>query len=267
MERSEVLEVLEKLGLNEYESRVYTSLVLLGPSKASEISNESEVPQSKIYDILEGLMNKQLVEVFEGRPKEFKAVGPEIAFRNFLEKEEKQLKELKLRMDSISSSLKPRREEITGGIWSIKGRKWAEFFNKTSEMLDRSEKYAYGVTRDYSLSAKLIEAVKACVRKGVKVKVIGMEIPNEVSYNRVKWYKDAGVEVRVFETKLHPRIVLIDGKEVLLRLDHDPTKRNRFGFNSIWSDDTSLVKVIDTYIKNLWKKAVPINLKKISSKL
>ena len=265
MEREEVLELLRNVGLSEYESKAYVSLVFLGPSKANEISQESSIPQSKIYDVLDQLMNKQLVEVFEGRPKEFKAIAPEVAFKFFLEQKEKEFIDLKDRLNSVAKllkSIKPK-EEVIGGIWSIKGKKWQEFFDKTSEMVERSEKYVYGVTRDYSFSTQLSKVIRSAIKKGVKVRVIGMEKPNEISSYRAKWYKDNGVEVKVFETKIHPRIVLIDGKEILLRLDHNPTKRNKFKFNSIWSNDVSLVKVIDNYVKSLWEKADPLELKKL----
>ena len=62
------------------------------------------------------------------------------------------------------------------------------------------------------------------------------------------------LEIRIFETKLHPRIIVCDGKEVLIRLDRE-NKRERFHFDCIWSADPSLVKVMDTYMKSLWKMA------------
>ena len=71
--------------------------------------------------------------------------------------------------------------------------------------------------------------------------------------------------MRVFETKMHPRIVLIDGKEVLLRLDYDPSKRSNFRFSALWSEDQSLVRVFDTYVKNLWKAAKPVDFRKIKA--
>ncbi len=260
MEKETIFKLLKDIGLNEYESRAYATLVFIGPAKASEISQEAIIPQSKIYEVLDQLMNKQLVEVFNGRPKEYKAVAPEIAFKNILEQRKNEIQELEKKLIYLKSFLKPIRpiEEVTSGIWTIKGKKWQEFFNKTAEMIDRSKNYVYGVTRDFSLTPTLQKSVKNAIRRGVKIRVIGMERPNEISYPRVKWYKANGIEVRIFETKVHPRIVLIDDNEVLLRLDHDPTKRNRFGFNSIWSNDPSLVHVFNVYVKNLWEKAEKI---------
>lgn len=265
MSIEEILKFLENLGLNEYESKAYTALTLLGPSKAGLLSKESKVPQSKIYSVLEDLIDKQLVEVMEGRPKEFKAIAPEIALKSLLDMQEKKFFSFKDKIEEVSEYLKPAKsEEILGGIWTIKGRNWIEFFNKAAEMLRRSKKYVYGVTRDYSRSAKLAEAAGDALKRGVRIRLIGMESVNEANYLRAKWYHDNGVELRMFETTVHPRIVLVDGKEVLLRLDHNPTKREGFRFSSVWSQDASLVKVFDVYVKNLWENAKPVDFKSLN---
>ena len=49
---------LEKIGLTSYEIRAYTTLIKDGESNASEISQNSGVPYSKIYEILGTLANR-----------------------------------------------------------------------------------------------------------------------------------------------------------------------------------------------------------------
>ena len=49
---------LEKIGLTSYEIRTYTSLVNSGELNASELSNKSGVPYSKIYEVLGTLEEK-----------------------------------------------------------------------------------------------------------------------------------------------------------------------------------------------------------------
>lgn len=264
MQKEEILQTLVGCGLNEYESRAYSSLVFLGTSKASVISNESNVPQSKIYDVLEELMKKRLVEVFDGRPKEFKAVEPEIALKKILEERWKEIDALKQKVDMMSAFLKPAaKEETLNGVWTIKGRKWVEFFDKIVEMTGRSKKYVYGITRDYSRSAEFSNAVKKCMKRGIDVRVIGLEAVTGDNYYKAKWYHEQGVKLRVFETKIHPRIALIDGKEVLIRLDYEPSKRDNFRFSALWSEDPSLVRIFDSYVKSMWTSAKPVDFRKI----
>lgn len=264
VEISKIHEILERVGLSKYEARAYTTLLLLGPSKATEVSKESQIPQSKIYQILEQLSLKQLVESLEGRPKEFKAISPEIALLRLIEEKEREIIKLKEDVEKVHEVLKPLiLPETSYGVWIIKGRRWREFFNKAGEMIDRSRKYVYAVTREYSRTSRLSEAVKRCVRRGVKLRIIGLSRPTPESYLRFKWYREHGIRIKIFETKAHPRILLVDGKEVLLRLDSKPTKKNGFLFYSLWSQDESLVKVIDSYVKTLWKNALPANYFKV----
>lgn len=267
MEKEEILRTLISCGLSEYESKVYTSLVFLGTSKAGTISKDSDVPQSKIYEVLEQLMEKQLVQVFNGRPKEFRAVEPEFALKNLLENKTRKIDQLKKKIDDISDFLKPiKKEETLSGIWTTKGEKFREFFNKTGEMLRRSEEYVYAITRDFSRSSNMAGEIKRCLSRGVRIRVIGMESVNKRNYYKAKWYQDQGIDLRIFETKVHPRIVVVDGKEILMRLDYEPKKRKRFRFSSLWSEDPSLVNVMDSYVKNMWESAKAIDFDKIKIK-
>lgn len=263
MEKKEILETLKKFGLSEYEARAYSTLALIGPCKAGDISKNANIPQSKIYDTLEELMRKQLVEVFEGRPKEFKAISPEVALRSLVEEKEKELGSLKTTAKIVSSFLKPiTKEDILEGIWVQKGEKFFQVMNRLGEMLERAKNYVYDITRDFSYSSRFREAIKSCIRRKVKLRVIGIGAIDEKNYYRAKWYAVHGIPLKTFETKVHPRILVVDGKEVALRLDHNPLKE-KFTFHSIWSKDISLVKVFDTYMKGLWKIAKPVNFKKI----
>lgn len=263
MGKQDIIKILQKFGLNEYESKVYFALLNFGSAKAGAISLKSEVPQSKIYSVLQSLMSKQLVEMLDGRPKEFRAVSPEVAFRALVSEKQKELRELSEEIKVVSKLLKSEFEKnITTGIWTIKGKKWKEFFNKVAEMVDRSEKYVYGVTKNYSFTARLGQAVKFAARRGVKVRVIGLEPPSQKNYLNIKWYIRFGAEVKYFPTSVHPRIVVVDGKEILLRLDNDPSKLEGFSFSSIWSNDKSFAKIFDTYVNNMWKISKPIVISK-----
>lgn len=265
MERQEILETLKKFGLSDYESRAYTTLVLRGPSRAGEISREADVPQSKIYETLTCLMNKQLIEMFDGRPKEFKAISPDIVLKGLMEEKEEEFKTLKGMVSSIIKTLKPvEQEDVIEGIWVQKGERYKEVLNRLAGMLERCQNYAYDITRDFSYSSRYREALKNCVKRKVKVMTICINKIDETNYYNAKWYDAHNLRIRVFEAKVHPRILVVDGREASIRLDSDPLK-NRFFFQSIWSRDPSLVKVFDTYMKNIWNNAKPVDFRKTPS--
>lgn len=264
MDKKSIVELFRNFNLGDYEAKTYSALLFIGPSKVSMISKESHVPQSKIYEVLEKLMGKQLVEVYGVRPKEFKAIHPDVALKGLLEEREKELIDLKEKMGVLANFLRQTnsRSEVMDGVWTTKENGWKSFINRVSEMFDKSQKYAYVVSRDFSWSSRLAEAVKSCYKRGVEVRTICIGVIDESNYSRAKWFNDHGVKIKLFKTTIHPRIINADGKEILLRLDTNPRKRERFSFTSIWSKDASLAKVIDAYVKSLWKEAKTVDFRK-----
>jgi len=74
----EFLSRLRKIfDLNLYEVKVWTSLLSRGVSTAGELSNISDVPRSRTYDILESLEKKGFIVMKLGKPIKFIALKPE----------------------------------------------------------------------------------------------------------------------------------------------------------------------------------------------
>ncbi len=72
-------EELEEFGLSKTEARVYSTLLILGESKASIITKKCESNRSNVYDALERLIEKGLVSyIFENNVKIFKSNNPKI---------------------------------------------------------------------------------------------------------------------------------------------------------------------------------------------
>lgn len=68
-----ILGALKSCGLTEYESKAYFTLLLSGRSMVWELSRRSAVPQSKIYSVIDSLVDRGLVDVVEGKPKSAQA--------------------------------------------------------------------------------------------------------------------------------------------------------------------------------------------------
>ena len=81
---------LQEMGLSEYEAATYVALLQGGTSTAKEAASRADVPQSRVYDVLDTLNDKGFVVVQEGRPKKFGPVEPNQAvsqFRDFKRRE------------------------------------------------------------------------------------------------------------------------------------------------------------------------------------
>lgn len=75
-----VVETLQDLGLTEYQSRAYVAAVRLGTARPNDLAEESGVPQARIYDVIDDLAARGLVEVHQrSRGKEVSAPPPERA--------------------------------------------------------------------------------------------------------------------------------------------------------------------------------------------
>lgn len=86
---------VSKLGLTKGESKVYNSLISEGSLKASEVAKISKVSYSKVYEVLDRLIEKGLVSfIFKNKIKYFNVVEPH-KLVEFINKKEEELKEQK----------------------------------------------------------------------------------------------------------------------------------------------------------------------------
>jgi len=102
---------LRDLGLSEYESRAYRSLLQTGPTTAKELSRTSDVPMGRIYDVLNSLETQELVRSQSAsRPKKFVAVEPEKAMERLLASKRVELEEEIARYEDIATDLEEQLE-------------------------------------------------------------------------------------------------------------------------------------------------------------
>lgn len=72
-----IKEILKEFGLTEKEAEVYLSLLELGPATASEITEKTRIHRISVYDILERLQNKGLVNfALSGKRKQYEVIDP-----------------------------------------------------------------------------------------------------------------------------------------------------------------------------------------------
>ena len=74
--QKDFLNKLKDFGLNSYESKLWIALLSRGVSTAGELSDISNVPRSRAYDVLESLEKKGFIIVKVGKPIKYLAVPP-----------------------------------------------------------------------------------------------------------------------------------------------------------------------------------------------
>ena len=82
-------EVLRKIGLTEYETKIYIALLDLGKATSGEILQKANLNTGKIYDILGSLKNKGFIsEIIESGVRKFSPANPQQIFNYLDEKKE-----------------------------------------------------------------------------------------------------------------------------------------------------------------------------------
>ncbi|MFW9915912.1 MAG: TrmB family transcriptional regulator [Candidatus Thorarchaeota archaeon] len=86
-------DALSEFGLTDYEARAYIALIEYGEATANQVSDQSGVPYTRVYDVLKDLEEKKFVEVRRGRPSTYRPRPPSEATALFIEKTNRQLQE------------------------------------------------------------------------------------------------------------------------------------------------------------------------------
>jgi sugar-specific transcriptional regulator TrmB len=77
-QQEKLTQSLCKLGMNLYQAKVYSALISNGPCGVAEIQHSSGVPRTKIYEILNQLLEMGAVEYQSGRPVIYNALSPQV---------------------------------------------------------------------------------------------------------------------------------------------------------------------------------------------
>jgi len=102
---------LKKIGLTEGETKVYGALLELGETRRTELAKKSGISPSKVYDIINRLMEKGIVSTVKKQGiLHFSAANPE-RLRDFLKKKEEEIKDERGIVDTLLPSLLARYSE------------------------------------------------------------------------------------------------------------------------------------------------------------
>ena len=250
----DVILQLKILGLNSYESRLWTALLAKGAATAGELSDMANVPRSRTYDVLESLEKKGFIIMKIGKPIKYVAISPE----SVLERVKKKISEEAVEKTNSLEKLKGtdiivqllslyksgldivEPFELSG---SIKGRK--NIYNHLETMIkDASKTVSLTTTADGLLRKKeaLTRVMKKARDRGVKIRIsapindIGPELKKEI--NMLKdiadlKHSDAGA-----------RFCVVDSSQVLFMITDD-TSINSMYDSAIWINAPFLASVFE----------------------
>ena len=161
--------LLTDLGLTQYEAKCFVALTRVPKGTAKEISRLADVPYSRVYDSVESLQGKGLVDVQpsneQSQAQEFQAVRTDVAIGTLREKYEARLDSVDETLHGLAAEPNEREQE---GIWTISGR---EHVARRGQVLadGADEEIIILVTEKAVMNDACVQALAMAAERGVDV--------------------------------------------------------------------------------------------------
>lgn len=259
--KEEFLSRLRKIfDLNLYEVRVWTALLSRGVSTAGELSNISDVPRSRTYDILETLEKKGFIVMKLGKPIKFIALKPEEVIERVKKNLVKDADERSKRLERLKGEevLDELNTLFTQGVkfvepsdlsGSLRGRQ--NVYNHLDMMIREAENTITIVTTAAGLNRKLealMPSLEKAKKRGVKIRIAGRindsnkQIAKDLS--KVAEIKDSG-DVRA-------RFAIIDSEQVLFMVLDDEKVHPNYDV-AVWLSTEFFALAMEQLFEVAWK--------------
>ena len=144
----EAVEVLQQLGLKEYEARCFVGLSRLHSGTAKQLSEMTEVPRTRVYDAIRVLEAQGLVEIQHSSPQQFRAVPLEEATETLRDQYETRIKQFYDAIEPVEV-VDGADESPVQEIWALSGRDAIE--NRADDLIDAATEEVVLVIGDESL--------------------------------------------------------------------------------------------------------------------
>ena len=152
----EAIEILQQLGLKEYEARCFVGLARLNTGTAKKLSDITEVPRTRVYDAIRVLEAQGLVEIQHSSPQQFRAVPLEEATETLRDQYEERVGRLQSALATIDSV--DDEESEVQQIWAMSGQD--AIGNRTDQLIESANEEIVFVVGDESLlTDDLVEAL------------------------------------------------------------------------------------------------------------
>lgn len=169
--RTETVNLLQELGLREYEARSLVALTRLPSGTARDISDVSAVPRTRVYNAIDVLEAEGLVEVQHGSPKRFRAVPIAEAVQILRRKHDERIDTLETRLQELDRLEDPDAAE-SQEVWSLTGHDVIRSRSANTIAAAASEVFLL-VVDEALLDDGLVDPLRAAADRGVTVIVGG----------------------------------------------------------------------------------------------
>ncbi len=240
---------LEKIGLTSYEIRTFSSLLKAGELTASDLSQKSGVPYSKIYEVLGTLEEKGWIGSDDSRPTKYFAKSPATGIETTKQKMESDFKDNQI---TILNELIPLYEKSGTSerpdIWVLSGT--VNIAAKILEMVEtcRNEVLIALPEAGEELIKQALPKLRLLHDKGVEITVLTSDKMNKESLKAVS--RVATVKVR---EGMFGGGIISDKRYVVILLGPEIGTGDAAETVAIWADHAGLAGFARAYFENLLK--------------
>jgi sugar-specific transcriptional regulator TrmB len=213
------VDVLQQLGLKEYEARCFVGLSRVRAGTAKQLSEMTEVPRTRVYDAIRVLESQGLVEIQHSSPQQFRAVPLAEATETLRDRYEDRVDRLHTALETIEVVDEDDGKAIQE-VWAMSGREAIE--NRADDLIaDASDEVVLVVGDESLLTDDLVDTLDG-VDDDVDVVVgalteplqerIATALPDATTFlSGLEWLRRAGTD----ETAIG-RLLLVDRASILV---------------------------------------------------
>ncbi|HVP24185.1 MAG TPA: helix-turn-helix domain-containing protein [Conexivisphaerales archaeon] len=239
------LTALQELGLTDYEVKAYVSLLKYGAQTAADVSKQSTVPYSKVYDVLGRLEAKGWVESDLSRPSRYYPKPPNVALDALrLQRENDYEVYERLITEELVPIYEKRDIKERPDVWIVKGD--VNIFGKLTETMNscRQELMIALPGELKMFSGGAVTIVRSLLDRGISVSVL---LSDEATAREIKGGLPKA-EVRVKDGMFGGGLIC-DAKQVVLLLGRSGEGTPHM---AIWADHPGLAMFGKSYFESLW---------------
>jgi len=249
----ENISVLKGIGLTMYEAEAYVTLTSLISSNATEISEKSGIPRSKIYDVLKSLVKKNFIEVEDGRPLTYNVKSPVEVLSREKERLDNEIDDTITRLTYIYEN---GMSQVQAPIWRIYGVD--KIISQELEIIKRARN-TVNMRIGFLFEGEgeqLIKAFKSRPKLTVNILASPTCYVNDEEINIIKMFKDAEINIQKADIPF-VKVLISDSKEMM----HTYTKFSEDKRNvipetaiGIWNKYEDIARNYDERFLNQLKK-------------
>ncbi|MEE1133677.1 MAG: helix-turn-helix domain-containing protein [Methanobrevibacter sp.] len=244
---------LKGIGMTMYEAQAYVTLTSLISATADEVSQNSGIPRSKIYDVLKKLNEKQFLEIEDGRPLTYNVKSPVEVLTREKERLNSEIDDTITRLTYVYEN---GMSQVQAPIWRIYGVE--KIIAQEIEIIKRAKK-SINMRIGFLFEGEgdaLIKALKN--RTDLMVNILASQVCyiNNEEVDIIKMFEENDINIQKADIPF-VKLIISDSKEMMhtyTKFSEDKREVIPETAIGIWNKYEDIAKNYDDRFKNQLKK-------------